>query len=58
MRMTDKGEGHDTPTDDGISDDEFDQLIEQSSLGTPGARSLRKRVTPEQVDQVRARAQI
>ena len=50
--MADKREDRDPPTDEGITDDEFDRLIEQSSLGTPGARSLRKRVTPEQVDAV------
>ena len=37
-------------------DDEFDRLIEQSSLGTPGARSLRRRVTTRQVDAVWTRA--
>jgi hypothetical protein len=51
--MVDKREDRDPPTDaDGITDDEFNRLIEQSSLGTPGGRSLRKRVTSEQVDAV------
>ncbi|HPY23432.1 MAG TPA: hypothetical protein PLK19_03820 [Mycobacterium sp.] len=38
------------PLDDG--DDEFQHLIEQSSLGTAGARALRKRTTPERLDAV------
>jgi hypothetical protein len=38
------------------SDDEFAQLIERSSLGTPGARRLRRRVSDEQVRRVREMA--
>ncbi|OBI78438.1 hypothetical protein A5664_18000 [Mycolicibacterium fortuitum] len=36
-------------------DPEFDRLIEQSSLGTAGARRLRGRVSPAQVEKVRRR---
>jgi hypothetical protein len=50
--MADKREDRDPPADNGISDDDFSRLIEQSSLGTPGARSLRKRVAPRQVEAV------
>lgn len=39
---------------DPIDDDEFQHLIEQSSLGTAGARALRKRTTPERLDAVNA----
>jgi hypothetical protein len=31
----------------------FAELLERSSLGTPGAKALRSRTTPEQVAQVR-----
>ena len=34
-------------------DDEFRLLIEQSSLGTSGAKSLRARIAPERADAVR-----
>ena len=41
-------------TGDG-DDEEFDQLIEQSSLGTAGARELRARTSDAQVTDVRRR---
>jgi DNA-binding CsgD family transcriptional regulator len=34
-------------------DEQFETLLEQSSLGTPGARQLRRRTPPEQVEAVR-----
>lgn len=39
----------------GVSEDEFARLIEQSSLGTAGARRLKGRVSDEQVRKVRRR---
>jgi hypothetical protein len=42
---------HDPLTDD---DKEFQRLIERSSLGTTGARALRKRAAPERLDAVNA----
>ncbi len=42
---------HDPLTDD---DEEFQRLIERSSLGTTGARALRKRTAPERLDAVNA----
>lgn len=40
-----------------VSDDEptIEELIERSSLGTPAARALRARTTPEEVERVRER---
>lgn len=42
---------HDPLTD---NDEEFQRLIDRSSLGTPGARVLRKRTPPERLDAVNA----
>lgn len=35
-------------------DPDIDELIERSSLGTPGAKALRARVSDEEVAKVRA----
>jgi hypothetical protein len=42
---------HDPVTD---NDEEFQRLIDRSSLGTPGARVLRKRTPPERLDAMNA----
>lgn len=39
-------------------DEEFEELIERSSLGTPGARQLRRRTSRSQVDAVRRIVQL
>lgn len=55
--MADSGESHErvAPTAAEVDDEEFDRLIEQSSLGTEGARQLRRRVSDAQLRQVRHR---
>ena len=42
----------------GERDGEFEELIERSSLGTPGARQLRRRTPRPQVDAVRRIAEL